>query len=465
MSIDLKGKAVKHLLLPTVSYESSTIKIISAQQGDSQSRYFSVQLYDDGGTIDVTGYSNVTLNATLPDETKELYAGEIDSTRNRAICPLPSDILCQEGRVACDICFWTGENDDKVVLTSQTFYVMVLPSQASEDAIIAQDKSGLLADIVVNEQNRIEAENARQAAEQERADTESTRNSNEEARKSDESDRANAETQRESAETNREAAETGRSKAEDTRVAAENTRGTNEASRETAEASRVSAEEKRVAAEKGRVDAESKRDTAEAGRASAETARVSAEKTRDSNETTRKNNESARETAESKRATAESDRATAESARASAEQTRVSAENTRKSQETARQNAEIERSSAFDTLKSNAETATKNANDAAKAANDATKTANDAAQAASDVTITSEVIEYQLTDTGTLPETGWATNMPSPVQGKYFWTKVTTTYGNKTTKVRVSVAYCGTDGETPVSASINDNGELVISWE
>ena len=47
MSFSLIGKAVKVLKLPTVDYLNSPTKLIPVQQGDIQSRYFNIILYDD----------------------------------------------------------------------------------------------------------------------------------------------------------------------------------------------------------------------------------------------------------------------------------------------------------------------------------------------------------------------------------------------------------------------------------
>ena len=67
MTFNLMGKAVKILKLPTVNYENTPVTIIPAQQGDANSRFVNISLYDDRGDISLGAYTKVVLNATLPD--------------------------------------------------------------------------------------------------------------------------------------------------------------------------------------------------------------------------------------------------------------------------------------------------------------------------------------------------------------------------------------------------------------
>ncbi len=279
MAFDLVGKAVKNLRLPTVNYDNSPIKIIPAQEGDTNSRYFSVTLYDDRGDIDVSAYSKVVLNATMPDESLQNIEGEINTTDNVAVCKIAGSMLSQMGRVACDILLTgTDANKSIVSLTSQTFYVFVAKSQAGDEAIEGSDDYTLLVKLlndVSTLENSIEtAEQGRVAAEEARVVNENTRVSSENTRKTSETARVNAEKSRDTAEKARASAETARANAESTRVSNENTRKSNEEARQTAEAGRASAETTRVGNETARQNAESGRVTAEQGRVAAEEARV-----------------------------------------------------------------------------------------------------------------------------------------------------------------------------------------------
>lgn len=135
MAFDLTSKAVKILRLPTVEYSSSVVKLVPAQSGDVNSRYFRVVLYDDRGNISLLRYSKVTLFATLPDGTKQQCDGELDAQRESALCRLEGSMLAQPGKVACDIClFGNDANGIGTTLTSQTFYVLVSDSQTDANA-------------------------------------------------------------------------------------------------------------------------------------------------------------------------------------------------------------------------------------------------------------------------------------------------------------------------------------------
>lgn len=146
MAFDLTGKAVKHLRLPTVTYSGTVVKLVPAQSGDVNSRFFRVTLYDDRGDIPLHTYSKVTLFATLPDGSKQKCDGELDTERESAICRLEGSMLSQPGKVACDICLYGNDkNSVGTTLTSQTFYVLVSQSQTDENA---SDGSGEM-DIII----------------------------------------------------------------------------------------------------------------------------------------------------------------------------------------------------------------------------------------------------------------------------------------------------------------------------
>ncbi len=45
MGMDLKGKAVKNLRLPTVDYTGTPTQVVQAQEGDTNSRFFQFHLH------------------------------------------------------------------------------------------------------------------------------------------------------------------------------------------------------------------------------------------------------------------------------------------------------------------------------------------------------------------------------------------------------------------------------------
>jgi len=233
MAFDLVGKAVKKIRLPTVNYENTPIKIIPAQTGDVNSRFLVVEFYDDRGTIDLSPYSSVTLNATLISGAVQVTTGEIDKANNTATVKIASSMLANSGKITCDIAL--GGSD--AYLTSQPFYVFVRQSQISGDTSEATDEYSLISSLL------------RQVSEMKDdvGELDNTVSANEQQRQTNEQTRQAQEAARVAAEGNRAAAEEARATAEEARVAAEE-------DRIAAEEARVAAEEDRVAAEEARVD-------------------------------------------------------------------------------------------------------------------------------------------------------------------------------------------------------------------
>lgn len=283
MQFDLLGKAIRRFRLPAVDYVNAPVIIIPVQEGDVNSRYFEITLYDDHGDMDLGIYSKAMLSGTTPSGVVLTSSKcEFSEDKKTVIVQFGGGFTARAGRVACDILFTNADNT--VALTSQRFYVIVSESQSGK--IITENEEdynellSLLKEVGDLESNLTTAEDSR----------------------------VQAEAARVTAEANRVTAETSRASAEETRVSQETTRQTNEATRQTNETNRGTAESARATAETARAAAESSRDTAEQNRATAETGRANAE-------TTRETNEEARQTAESQRATAEAERASAETQR------------------------------------------------------------------------------------------------------------------------------------------------------
>lgn len=283
MQFDLLGKAVRRFRLPAVDYVNAPVIIIPVQEGDVNSRYFEITLYDDHGDMDLGIYSKAMLSGTTPSGVVLTSTKcEFSEDKKTVIVQFGGGFTARAGRVACDILFTNADNT--VALTSQRFYVIVSESQSGK--IITENEENynellsLLKEVGDLENNLSTAED----------------------------DRVKAEAARVAAEKKRVSAEKSRADAETTRVAQETTRQTNEETRKTNETNRGTAEGARATAETARASAETSRATAEQNRVTTETGRVNAESTRATNET-------ARQTAESQRAAAETARATAETQR------------------------------------------------------------------------------------------------------------------------------------------------------
>ena len=85
-------------------------------------------------------------------------------------------------------------------------------------------------------------------------------------------------------------------------------------------------------------------------------------------------------------------------------------------------------------------------------------------------TVTGTTVEYMVSDSGTIvPSGSWSTTIPTVPQGKYLWTKVTTTFNTGSPAVSYSVARMGIDGAGSVSSvnekSPDESGNVSLSAE
>lgn len=216
-------------------------------------------------------------------------------------------------------------------------------TSAGESADSLRQTKKIQAEIVTDEEARVQAETLRVNEEQKRATAESARVLSEEQRVA-------SENLRDRDEETRQASELERGRKEEERLSAEETRISSETARVNAEKLRITAEDERVLAESERKTAEDARKTAnetaisqEASRVEAETLRASAESSRDTAEQERIANEKVRVTQESNRVIEEGSRATEEQKRVDAENARLEAERLRVAEEEKRVTAESAR--------------------------------------------------------------------------------------------------------------------------
>ena len=85
-------------------------------------------------------------------------------------------------------------------------------------------------------------------------------------------------------------------------------------------------------------------------------------------------------------------------------------------------------------------------------------------------TVLSNVVEYQVGDSGTIiPSGAWGTSIPVVAQGKYLWTRVTTTFNSGSSAVSYSVSRMGLDGSGSVVSVANispdENGNVPLTAE
>lgn len=83
-------------------------------------------------------------------------------------------------------------------------------------------------------------------------------------------------------------------------------------------------------------------------------------------------------------------------------------------------------------------------------------------------TVTGTTVEYMISDSGTIvPSGSWSTTIPAVPQGKYLWTRVTTTFNTGSPAVSYSVTRMGLDGTGSVSTvndkSPNESGNVALT--
>lgn len=265
MTIEMAGRVYKTIQLPTVDYENTPPKVISAKAGDINSRYIRVKFLNQyGQNIDYSLYNYASFTATLPDgnvgcaqQNNVSIINGIDNDGYVEI-KIPLTVISKPGKVVCEVSLSTNEGED-ALLTSRKFYIIVSPSQDNvsqwlEDgeflslSQVLNSVAGVVDSIDDAEANRILAETERVSQEEIRVSNEITRTNSENLRNSAESERQNKELIRTSNENERINSETLR----DTN---ENARQINETNRQNAENLRIQAENDRVIAENARVNA------------------------------------------------------------------------------------------------------------------------------------------------------------------------------------------------------------------
>jgi hypothetical protein len=76
-------------------------------------------------------------------------------------------------------------------------------------------------------------------------------------------------------------------------------------------------------------------------------------------------------------------------------------------------------------------------------------------------TITGTVVNYQIGDSGTVAPTGtWAVAFPTPVQGKYLWTRTVTSFSKTAAVTSYAVSYYGPVMEFTIDDA---TGHLVLT--
>lgn len=245
MKYDLLGKAVRRFRLPVVDFTNAPVIIVPVQQGDVNSRFFEIALYDDRGDIDLSAYTRAIINGVTPSQiTLTSDKCEIKEDGSAVVVNFGGGFATSPGKITCQVMFTNSE--ENVALTTQSFYVIVSESQfdkivmeneenCNELLSLIEEVEGVERQIENAEEQRVVAENQRKAAEL--------------VRKENEENRINAELARNEFEQERTSKENERNAQELVRIENENKRAQNELERANAEEARADAEVARVEAE------------------------------------------------------------------------------------------------------------------------------------------------------------------------------------------------------------------------
>lgn len=149
----LENKVVTHITLYADASTQNRPPYVYAKQYDANSRYLVVRIVDSNKDIAVTGAAQ--LNATKPDGTHSYIAGTANADGTVTI-GLTSNLLAVEGKISCDITVFNSADEDQVLLTTSTFFILVDESNYDSDAIESTDEFSTVSDAL----NKIAADRA-----------------------------------------------------------------------------------------------------------------------------------------------------------------------------------------------------------------------------------------------------------------------------------------------------------------
>ena len=159
---NLKNKVVTYMTLSADASTCNNPSQVYAKKSDANSRYLVVRIVDANGSIDVQG--NAQLNATKPDGTHVYVGGDTNDDGTVTIL-LKSSVLALDGKVSCDITVFDKEDNETVILTTSTFFILVADSNYKADALESTNEFSMSAEMIaqVAEDRRV-AEQAREEA-------------------------------------------------------------------------------------------------------------------------------------------------------------------------------------------------------------------------------------------------------------------------------------------------------------
>ncbi len=173
---------------------------IITKQYDTDSRFLTVQLTNEGENIVVAATSTVVINALREDNEAKAFGGTVNENGTVTV-PITSWMLELDGTVKCDISVYEAERK----LTSTTFTISVEAAAYAGSDITEDENYDILITLIAECQEIENAEALRVTAEQGRVTAEGERVTAEQGRATAETERVNAENTRNTAEQTRQA--------------------------------------------------------------------------------------------------------------------------------------------------------------------------------------------------------------------------------------------------------------------
>lgn len=172
--------------------QENIFQSVIAKQYDTNSRFLTVKLTNEGEQITVSPTSVVTINAAREDKQAKAFAGTVNEDGTVTV-PITYWMLELDGIVKCDISVIDPEQRK---LTTTSFTISVEAAACSETDITEDENYDILVTLIGQisdiqsvealrveaETARVEAETARNTAEQERVSAETARATSEQNR-------------------------------------------------------------------------------------------------------------------------------------------------------------------------------------------------------------------------------------------------------------------------------------------
>ena len=139
------GKIIKKISVD-VATENRAYPVV-AKQFDSNSRFLTVQLTNDGKELTVKNTSTVLINALREDGQAAAFAGSVNDDGTVTV-PLTTWMLELDGNVQCDISVITQTDSETRRLTSTAFNVRVDAATYAGDHIKEDENYDVLVSLI-----------------------------------------------------------------------------------------------------------------------------------------------------------------------------------------------------------------------------------------------------------------------------------------------------------------------------